>query len=56
MSDIKTSTEIIKDLQEEFFKKLEGKTSWGKNEVQKLYIETKNEVLMKYINKIQEGK
>lgn len=43
-------TKFQNDLQENFFKRLEKKTGWGKEEVKKEYIEAKSEVTMKTLD------
>lgn len=51
MTDIKA---VYKKIEEEFFKKLEEKTSWGRNDLKEMYMKTKADVLEAELK--QEGK
>lgn len=39
------SKKVIEQIQEEFFKRLDEKTSWGKEKLKNLYLEVKTKVL-----------
>lgn len=41
---------ILIRVKEEFFKELEKKTSWGKEQLKKLYIEIESKVLLEALN------
>jgi hypothetical protein len=43
------SIEIINEIQELFFSKLEAKTGWGKNDIKDLYKDCVIEVLTRHI-------
>lgn len=42
--------ELIKRFREEFFKELDSKPSWGKDQIKALFIHTLNNVLLGNIN------
>ena len=44
------ANELIDELQTRFFDKLETKTSWGRNELKELYLNTVLEVIAKYLD------
>lgn len=46
-------TKILKMHQEGFLKGLQQKTSWGRNEVTKLFIETQNIAMEKFIEEVE---
>lgn len=41
---------IIQETKEEFFKKIDEKNSWGKNEIKTLFLETLNKVMIERLN------
>lgn len=55
MSNVKLASALLRDTKDAFFKKLEEKTSWGKEEVKKMYTEISNEVLMSHLDKVKDS-
>jgi hypothetical protein len=45
------STQLIEQIQQRFFDKLEMKTGWGRNEVKQLFLETIIEVTTDLIDR-----
>jgi hypothetical protein len=41
-----TKTEILNRVQEKFFKELESKPTWGKEQLKQKYLEVKNQILL----------
>jgi len=41
-----TNKKLIQTIEEKFFERLEDKTSWGKEEVKKLFLVVKADVLL----------
>lgn len=48
-------TLILTRIQEEFFKKLQEKTSWGRNELKTMYMEVKNKVLIEHLQQLEKN-
>lgn len=40
---------IIQETKEEFFKRIDEKNSWGKNEIKNLFLETLTDVMIKRV-------
>jgi hypothetical protein len=43
--------EILIELEKEFFKELDKKTSWGKNHIKEMFLKVKSDVLLNALNK-----
>jgi len=44
--------ELQNKVKEEFFRRLEEQTNWGKNQVEQLYIEVERDVYLEYLNNV----
>jgi hypothetical protein len=44
------ANQLLEELQTRFFNKLETKTSWGRNELRELYLNTVIEVTSQYLD------
>ena len=49
-----TMKEIMTEIQIKFYEELEKKNSWGKNEVQELYLKITNEVYLEKMSLLME--
>lgn len=49
-----TMKEIMNEIQVKFYEELEKKNSWGKNEVQELYLKITNEVYLEKMSLLME--
>lgn len=44
--------ELLKELQDDFEKKISAKNSWGKNEITTVFRESLTNVVIEYLNKL----
>jgi uncharacterized membrane protein YcaP (DUF421 family) len=47
----KNDRKIIKEIEDRFFKKLEEQTSWGKEQLKKMFLQVKSDVLLDELDK-----
>mgnify|MGYP003647605951 CR=1 FL=1 len=44
--------ELMNKVREEFQKRLQNQSNWGKNQIEQLYIEVERDVYLEYLNNV----